>query len=189
MSSLTVVPTPAPRRGPRVGIWTKISVSLIVAGLLALGSAAAIGVRWYYGLERLKTAGSTSAVTIAMKVGHAQTIDELVTIKPGDAPLVDVRQVTVRLGTNTAAATVDVEYCEPGNATPGSYALVGGATCASPIPFHPGPTNLDGGRLLVRVEATKPGVVIVNGISVNYRQGVRHATQQLGPTVKVTVTA
>ena len=183
--SLTVVRPADSARQPRVGVWVKISISLIVVGLLAIVFAVVIGLRWYYGLNILQTTGTTNAASVSMVAGADHVIDELVVTRPSYHYLVNVRHVSVRLGTNTAGATVEVLTC-PAGEKPNS-APVGGSSCASPTGFKPGPFELGNARILVRVHATKPGTVVVAGVNVSYRSGIRDATQRLGPTVTIAV--
>jgi len=176
-----------PVRAPRAGIWVKISMSLIVTGMITLATTIAIAVHWYNGLHTLRTAGATRTASISINAGGTQVIDELVTTTRGYRYLVDVRKVSVRLRVNTAGATVAVKTCEAGGGTPGSFALPGGATCTSPLPFRPGALSLPSERLLVQVHAARQGTVVIDGIDVSYRAGIRHATQHVGLTATITV--
>ena len=185
--TLTLVPSADRVRPPRAGIWVKISISLIVAGLVTLGSAIGIAVNWYTDLHTLRTAGTSHTAAISMTAGSDHVIDELVTTAKGYRYEVDVRGVAVRLRDNSAGATVEVKTCQIGGGTASGFALVGGATCTSPVAFAPGALSLPSERLLVEVHATKPGRVIVDGIEVSYRAGIRRATQHVGPTVTITV--
>ena len=187
--TLTFVPSAQRLRSPRAGIWVEISMSLIVTGLITLGTAIGIGVHWYTSLDILRTDGATPSASVSMSAGGTHIIDELVATNPGYNYLVDVRSVSVRVGANTADATVKVMTCEAGGGSPGAFALVGGATCLTPVDFHAGAMNLASERLLVQVRARRPGTVVIDGITVSYRSGIRHASQDVGPKVTIAVRA
>jgi hypothetical protein len=177
-------PKPKPGRLPRVGIWVKISVTLIVSGLVALGASIFIGVRWYNNLETLQSTGSGPPASLSMAAGSSHVIDELVETKPGYKYLVNVRHVSVQLTTNTAGATVEVETCA---ASDQWSATGGGASCtsAAPVPFRARAIDLSAERILVVVRPTRPGKVVVAGVQIAYSEGIRHASQHLGPTVTI----
>jgi hypothetical protein len=159
---------------------------LIIAGVLALAGAAVVGCRWYYGLHSLHTVGGRVEASVSMAVGQSHVIDELLGARGSADGAVNLRKVSVRLADNTAGATAQVELCMasgPGAASP----TPGNATCAAPAPFVAGHVYLDAERIVVRVRASRPGGVVVAGVDVSYQQGVRHATQHVGPSVTVAV--
>jgi cytochrome c biogenesis protein CcdA len=185
--TLTLVRSEVRVRQWRRGVWVKISISLIVAGIIALGSAVGIGIHWYYNLNTLHTEGTARVASVSMVAGGSHVIDERVSTSTGYQYLVDVRSVSVRVRMNTANATVDVETCPIGGGTPGAVASLGYSTCAAPVPFHAGGMSLGSERLLVRVTAIKPGKVVIDGVDVAYKSGIRHTTQHVGPVVTIEV--
>ena len=187
--TLTLVPPSSVAREWRGGVWVKISISLIVAGVASLVTAGIVGVNWYYGLHTLSTEGVGRSASVSMTVGTTHVIDERVSTHAGYRYSVNVRSVSVRVSVNLAEATIVVETCPDGGGTPGAVAALGSATCASPVPFRPGLISLGSEQLLVSVHANKPGRVVIDGVDVSYQAGVRHSTQHVGPSVTITVTA
>ena len=171
--TLTVVPPRAQKQPPRVGLWTKISVSLIVAGVLALALSGVLGLRWYYGLDRLHS--NAQNVSVTMTVGRTYLIDERLS-STSNGSIVDVRAISVRYDSDPPGNVADVRLCR-----------VGESPCLASQPFTPGKLNLSVDQILVRIVPKHPGTIVVSGVEVSYRQGVRHATQHLGSKVTVTV--
>jgi hypothetical protein len=174
--TLTLVTDPASADEPtRFGTWVKISISLMVCGAIALVTAGVVGVHWFYGLHRLVPSGTTSSV--AVTVGQPYVIDELVAASGGSS-VVNLRSVSVRLGTNTAGATAVVEACT------GTSSVT---SCDAGLPFRAGLFDLTATRIVVVVRGGHAGTVRVDGVQISYRDGVRAASQHVGPTVTLAV--
>lgn len=172
---------PQPSRRFRRRWLLAAAASLLVAAALALG----LGLRWLYSPHDLVPPG---AYTVIMNRPAVVTVYSPGMVDPSsEAPItVDVRSVTPRVATNTADATITALICHRnGTTTPtGSDDL---SMCTWTKPFKPGVLTLDGDlpgtdSVIFKVSSRHAGRVTIDGVHVSYRRGLRHGSQDTGPT-------
>ena len=154
-------------------------VATALVPVLALGAGA-----WWvtHPSDAFRQQGSTMALPVA--VGETGLAGLFV----GAGREVTLRDVRPVLTTNTADATVRVVLCQPVADLIGSGRGTVESACSRVLPLEG--AALSGERagrpyLLVAITPKRAGTVVVDGVEISYRDGVRRGTETAGVTVKV----
>lgn len=108
------------------------------------------------------------------------------------AGAVELRGVKARVRLNTAAADIRVVLCRgPRDVNPVGFVVGSAKThCLSLQPLHGSTlrrvTSSTSDQLLVEVIPRHPGRVLVDGVDVSYRSGIRFGTEATGVVIDVT---
>jgi hypothetical protein len=171
------------RRGRIIG-----GAAVVVAVALAGG----LWLHWMYSAHALN-ARTLTAATVSRPVGATFYSGPMV-IPNGKPVTVDLRSVTPRITTNTADATVAVLSCRRN----GSISVAGGADslffCAATRPFASGKLTIDGDTqgtisIILAVTTHRAGVVTIDGVKANYREGIRRGSQDTGNYLTIHATS
>ena len=176
MSTVEVAPAapvePVRRRRPR-WIWLGLLVSLATLGW------------WDTHAGALTPVGN--AISTPAPVGQAV----LIGLFPGASDDISVLSVRPRVSENTARAEIRVVACLGASGS----GLIGGAlgtaaqNCASvrdPRHLVLPPTGPGAPQLVVEVIPRQPGRVVIDGVHLRYRQGLRWGSQDTGTVLTVT---
>ena len=105
---------------------------------------------------------------------------------------VDLRTVRARVTENTAGARVRVLLCRDdeliGSAIGPAETTCRGVRPASGATLHPFKKEIDP-KLVIEVVPRRPGRVVIDGVRIAYRSGLRWGWQSTGIVVDVTVPA
>ncbi len=173
--------------GPRArNPWpARIVAALVVVGIVML----AVFGGWWLTHDRALTGGGSIGSGPA-PVGDTIYADLGVYPAPGEKSkiTIDISSLRLRTTVNTAGASVAVVYCAM---TPsGGVGVVGSADikkeCSSLTPFTSGSIMLGRQPLLVAITPKHAGTVVVDGVDIHYRHGLRYGSQHVGPMLTTT---
>jgi hypothetical protein len=154
----------------------------LTAALAVVG--AALGLRWLVSDHTLSGYHNSESAPVTL----GQTVYAgLPTLPTGGSRRLDLRKVQLRIGANTADATVTAMICDQ---RAGAASLVGGGVvlgdasrfCTSLRPFRAGTLTVGGtaSGIVLAVTPHIAGVVHLEGADVEYRDGIRRGRQHVG---------
>lgn len=187
-ASDAVLETGAPRTRRR-----RLLIGVAVAAA-ALAVSGVLWIRWLYSAHALSDPSEGYAFLRSPTSQLGETWYSPATVIPEGSRSVtlDIDSIRPLVPVNTARATVRVVVCLRDN----RINFVGGPqlSCRSVTPFRPGRITMDhdepGTRMIyVAVTPARPGEIDVVGVHVDYRQGWRHGSQDIGNRLYLTVKA
>lgn len=171
---------PARTRSRRRWLIAAVLAAVLVA---VLGGVA--GWRWLHGARVFDDGGN--GVGGPIPVGRTGYSLVLSGAAGTGGVTVDLRSVTPHVVRNTAQAAIRVLVCREN----GRILLVGASPdtpyCTAVQPFAAGVRrfshNLDGAAVVLAITPNRPGRVVISGVDVVYRYGVRYGAQRTGLTI------
>jgi hypothetical protein len=159
-------------------------VTLLAVAALAIG----LWWRWLYSAHALHSGGG-GELGFPRPVG-ATFYSQAMVFPDGDQTVtLDVRSVTPRVVQDTADATIKVLVCHRNDSIShlGSDDL---SFCSWTKPFEPGMLTIgadDPGTnsIILAITTAHLGRVVIDGVHVTYRQGLRHGSQDTGDQITV----
>jgi hypothetical protein len=172
-------PPAAPARPARRRHRDPLGIAL-TAVVLALGAGTAW---WVFTPERFPTAGD--------RLQTLGTVGQplFLTIDSSPSGEVELRSATPRLGADSVDADVRVVLCDR-PVTRGALPGRAEDRCASLLPLEGSSLRREGSAVLgIEITPRAEGVVVVEGVGVDYRTGLRWGSETTGLRVEVSASS
>lgn len=163
-----------------------LAVGLLFIALTAV--AVGLWLRWLYSAHAFGSAGGYELAS-RRPVGAVFYSPDMTYPDAKQPVTVDIRSVSPRIVENTAGATVEVLICHRNDAIShlGSADL---SFCAWTQPFSPGALTLGGddpgtNSIILAITTRQLGTVVIDGVHVTFRQGLRHGREDTGGRIVV----
>lgn len=174
------------RRRHRRRLWF-IAVAVALVALVGV-----VGVRWLHSASSLWN-GVGNQAGAEVRPGQTLFTVGMVSAASKRPVVVQIRSVTPRISFNSAGATVRVLLCKPNGGVLWGFSLGVPRNCSSTRPFEPGEVTLGGDgnsgptSIILAITVHRAGYACIDGVHVEYRDGLRSGAVDSGMSVVAVV--